>query len=284
MRGMVHLRLRWPLVGAWIAWSVLTAGGLGGCSHLPQADEVPVAVRLVSLGKPDVLLLGEQHDAASHHAAHRDAVQALTASGELAAVVLEMADAGHDTRHLPRSASEADVQRALAWRDSAWPWTAYGPAVMAAVAHGVPVLGGNLPNRENPTVMRDPQWDLRVPASTLDAQRQAVRDGHCNLLPAGQIGPMARIQVARDASLAAAVAAAARPGQTVLVLTGSAHANRRLGVPLHLPARLTLRSVRLAAGGAQPGDDQAFDAVWPTAPAPARDHCAELQEQLQLRR
>lgn len=259
---------------------------LAGCQHAPAETDtsVPVAVRLVALGRSDVLLLGEQHDAPSHQAAHREAIQALTQAGELAAVVLEMADAGHDTRRLPRSASEADVQRALGWRDSAWPWKAYGPAVMAAVGSGVPVLGGSMPNRDNAAVMRDSGWDLRVPPATLEAQRSAVREGHCNLLPSGQIAPMARIQLARDASLAQVAESAVRPGQTVLVLVGSAHAHRRLGVPLHLPARLSVRAVRLAAGGAHPGDAEGFDAVWPTEPAPAKDHCAELQQQLRLSR
>ena len=33
----------------------------------------------------------------------------------------------------------------LAWDDAGWPWAAYGPAVMAAVRAGVPVLGANRP-------------------------------------------------------------------------------------------------------------------------------------------
>ncbi|MBY0466399.1 MAG: ChaN family lipoprotein, partial [Burkholderiales bacterium] len=140
----------------------------------------------------DVLLLGEQHDAPEHQRLHLAAVQALVEFNELAALVLEMADAGQTTARLPPTASPQAVQQALAWRDSAWPWSDYGPAVMAAVAAGVPVLGGNLPRQRNAQVMREPEWDDRVPPTVLQRHRDDVRDGHCNLLPSGQIGPMTR--------------------------------------------------------------------------------------------
>jgi uncharacterized iron-regulated protein len=267
------------------AWILASSAWLTGCTATPNGTEtdVPVSVRLVQLGHSEVLILGEQHDAASHHRIHLHAVEALAQAGELAALVLEMADAGQSTRQLPVQATDAAIQQALGWRESAWPWAAYGPAIRAAVAAGVPVLGGNLPNRDNAATMREPAWDLRIPSTALTGQRQAVRDGHCNLLPAGQIGPMARIQIARDATLAATIAPLVRSGKTVLVLTGSAHAHRQLGIPLHLPTGLRLKTVRLAADGARPDDAAGFDAVWPTAAAPAKDHCAELQRQLRLK-
>lgn len=237
-------------------------------------------IRLHRLGRPDVLLLGEQHDATEHHQLHLAAVQALVEVGELAALVLEMADAGHATAALPATASPQVVQQALAWRDSAWPWAAYGPAVMAAVAAGVPVLGGNLPRQRNAQVMKETEWDSRVPADTLQRQQNDVRIGHCNLLPPGQIPPMTRIQLARDATLAQTAAGAVMRGKTVLVLCGSQHAHRQLGIPLHLPPGLRLTTVRLAADGPRTDDAMAFDAVWHTAPLPPVDHCARLQERL----
>ncbi|MBC7604552.1 MAG: hypothetical protein H7255_18065, partial [Ramlibacter sp.] len=52
----------------------------------------------------DVVLQGEQHDAASHQRRHREPVEQLVGQGRLAAVVIEMADAGVSTRGLARSA------------------------------------------------------------------------------------------------------------------------------------------------------------------------------------
>ena len=258
---------------------------LTGCAHKPADTEpdTPVSVRLAQLGRSDVLLLGEQHDATSHQRMHLQAIQALAQAGELAAVVLEMSEAGRNTQSLPPNATDAAIQQALAWRDAAWPWNAYGPAIQAAVAAGVPVLGGNLPNRDNAAAMYEPSWDWRIPHQALTAQRNAARDGHCNLLPSGQIGPMARIQIARDASMAKTIASNIQTGKTVLVLTGSAHAHREWGIPLHLPAGLSVKSVRLAADGPRADDTTGFHAIWHTPPGPTKDHCAELQQQLRLK-
>lgn len=263
---------------------MLAVAALAGCAapapHTgPRVQDlsVPVAQRLHALGTPDVLVLGEQHDAPDHHRQHLAVVQTLAELGELGGVVLEMADAGHHTRALPTDATVAQVQQALAWRDSAWPWAHYGPAVMAAVAARVPVHGGNLPRQRNAQVMKEPEWDTRVPDAVLAQQRQAVRDGHCNLLPSGQIGPMTRIQLARDVHLAQAVQAALVRGKTVLLLTGSQHAHRQWGMPQHLAPGVRVKTVRLAADGPRPDDATGFDAVWTTPPLPPQDHCAQLR-------
>ena len=256
-----------------------------GCaSSAPGAAGVeqplPMAIRLHRVGAADMLLLGEQHDAPQHQRIHHDVVNSLLEMHELSAVVLEMADSGQDTRLLNAQATPEQVRQALAWRESAWPWGLYGPAIMAAVGRNIPVLGGNLPRQRNTQVMREPEWDSLVPPGVLRAHQLAVREGHCNLLPSGQIAPMTRIQLARDRQLAHTLQAAAVPGKTVLLLTGSQHAHKTLGVPLHLPSHLRVKSVRLAANGPHPDDATAFDAVWPTDPAPERDHCAELKGQV----
>jgi hypothetical protein len=96
------------------------------------------------------------------------------------------------------------------------------------------------------------ELDGRLAPAVLAEQQQLMRQGHCGLLPESQIVPMARIQIARDLSLAATLEAAMRqagPQQLVLMLSGSVHADKRLGVPAHLPPELAVRSVRLLAGG-----------------------------------
>lgn len=270
--------------GMWLcAAGVVPLAGCAGTAPLGAMEAPatqPVPIRLHKLGAADVLLLGEQHDVAEHQQLHLATVQALVEFNELSAVVLEMADAPHTTALLPADATPQAVQQALAWRDSAWPWAAYGPAVMAAVAAGIPVLGGNLPRQRNAQVMKEPEWDSRVPPHVLKRHQDDVREGHCNLLPSGQIAPMTRIQLARDHSLASIATRVMAPGKTVLVLCGSQHAHRQLGAPLHLPASLRVKAVRLAADGMRPDDATAFDAIWHTAPAPPVDHCARLRESL----
>ncbi|WP_225785529.1 ChaN family lipoprotein [Xenophilus sp. Marseille-Q4582] len=246
-----------------------------GCSswRVPDPD-TPVAQRLDALLPADILLLGEQHDAPAHQALQRETVQALAARGQLAALALEMAESGRSTARLPAAAGEAQVRSALAWNDKAWPWAAYGPVVMSAVRAGVPVLGANLPRERMKHAMTDVSLDVQLTEKALAAQRAAVRDGHCGLLPEAQIAPMTRIQIARDREMAHTTAQAVAPGRTVLLVTGAAHADKALGVPQHLPTELRVRSVGLVAGDAR---RSGYDSVWRTPALPARDHCASLR-------
>ena len=223
----------------------------------------------------DLLLLGEQHDAPEHQQVQRDIVQALATSGRLAALALEMADAGHSTTGLPADSSEFSVRQALQWNEKGWPWAAYGPAVMAAVHAGVPVLGANLPRVQMRGAMAEPTLDSRLPATAWQVQQQAIRSGHCNLLPETQTLPMTRIQVAKDMSMARTLEQAAQPGKVVVLMAGSGHVDRSLGVPQHLPATLSHKAVGLRAGGARPGDSTAlFDSIWATKPIEPKDYCA----------
>src|SRR3954470_13387663 len=111
--------------------------------------------KLDALLPADVLLVGEQHDDASHQREHRDLIQALAARGRLAAVAIEMAEQGSSTAGLPRDADESTVRASLGWDEDAWPWDAYAPAVLAAVRAGVPVLGANMPRERLRSVMQD---------------------------------------------------------------------------------------------------------------------------------
>lgn len=247
--------------------------GLSACAT-PAPDAT--RARLAALPPVDVILLGEQHDADAHHQLQREVVGQLAATRRLAALAMEMAEQGRDTRSLPASASEAQVQQALGWNDQAWPWARYGPVAMAAVRAGVPVLGANLPRAAMRNAMSDTSLDGQLPGPALKAQQQAIRLGHCNLLPESQITPMTRIQIARDRAMADTVRAAAREGQVVVLVAGAGHVDRSLGVPRHLPAALRLQAVRLQAG--ETADRiGVFDATWHTPALPEQDHCASLR-------
>lgn len=277
--------MRRPLLPA-AALSLALLGAAGCATPAPLGADGQA--RLATLLPADVLLLGEQHDAPAHQQLQRQTVQWLAARGELAALALEMAEQGRSTAGLPRDASEADVQHALAWRDAGWPWKTYRPVVMAAVRAGVPVLGANLPAARQREAMRDAALDARLPPAALQEQQQRMRDGHCGLLPESQIGPMTRVQIARDIAMADTVRAARQPGRTVLLVAGNGHVHRALGVPLHLPPDLTTKVLSAQSGQAQaaidsevtdtlPAHTSGADLLWPTPPVPPRDYCAELR-------
>lgn len=226
---------------------------LAGCAAAPAAPE---------LSGVDALLIGEQHDAPGHPSQHERWVATLAQRGALAAVTLEMADRGTTTAGLPAAATEEQVQQALRWNAQGWPWPRYRPAVMAAVRAGVPVLGANLPRGEQRQAMQDPALDQLLPGPALKAQQQAVRLGHCELLPETQIRPMTRVQIARDRAMAQTIASAVAPGKTVVLLAGSGHVEPDLGVPQHLPATVRVRALPLAKEET------------------GKDYCAELRKQM----
>ncbi len=244
------------------------------------AAATATAARVDALLPADALLIGEQHDAAEHQQIEQQVVAHLAGRGLLAALAVEMADAGVSTAKLKPTATEQQVQNALRWNDKGWPWAAYGPAVMTAVRAGVPVLGANLPTAKMRSSMGDAKLDTQLPGPALKAQQQLIRIGHCNLLPESQITPMTRVQIAKDQAMAQTIEDVALPGKVVVLLAGNGHVNRQLGVPQHLPATLHAKAVHLRAGDAT-DKDRAFDSTWATPALPEKDYCAGLKAQFE---
>ena len=273
-----------------LCWRIAQAGlysvllALAACSSLPPPPPTnptpdPKLTQLRQLLPADALLLGEQHDAPAHQRIQQQVVQALAAQGQLAALVLEMANQGGSTRGLPVQATEADIQTALRWDERAWPWGSYGPAVVSAVRAGVPVLGANLPMSALRATMGDSSLDQRLPSAALAEQQQRIRTGHCDMLPESQIAPMTRMQIARDRAMAQTITEAAQAGRTVVLLAGHGHVIPALGVPQHLPPTFKAKTVLLQAslGDSAIETIANFDLVWPTGPIPVRDYCAEFK-------
>jgi uncharacterized iron-regulated protein len=254
---------------------------LGGCA-LPSPRPEDWNTRLGQWAGTSVILLGEQHDLDAHQRWEADTVRRLARGRTLAAVVIEMAPRGSGTGALPNDAGEAQVQAALSWQEKTWAWRRYREVVMAAVRAGVPVLGGNLPRERMRAAMGEARFDTHLPASGWQLQRQAIRDGHCGLLPEAQWTPMARIQMARDESMArtvqAAVAQLRREGQSVLLISGRGHSRADIGVPTWLDGTPYKVAVALS-----PNENIALDFKadwWQLLPAgPGEDHCARLRAQ-----
>jgi uncharacterized iron-regulated protein len=295
----------------WLSACATPEANPGGSSDRIDAtladvvDEVALEAR--------VLILGEQHDVPEHHRLHALVVRRYAGAGELGALLLEMAEAGNTTDDLPADASEEQVKAALRWDDRAWPWPSYGPAVMAAVRAGVPVVGANHPRARIVLAMRDEALQRNVAAEVFAVLREQVRQGHCDLLPEGQLDPMTRVQVARDQSMAfTAVARWQRHAKRVILLTGAFHADQRTGVPWHIRRQVPSLAVRSLVWRATPpsalqpltpADREAaarsgtpatipraarttpisgqagFDAVWVAGLSPEVDYCAQAREQ-----
>lgn len=257
-------------------WAVAAIVGLAGCAALVPGPSYPDPNQISQLLPADAILLGEQHDAPDHQRIHRFLVETLARQQTLATLALEMASQGQSTEKLGPEADEDSVRAALQWGNSAWSWDVYGPVVMAAVRAGVPVVGANLPPARVRETMADAGFEILLPAPALQAQQQKIRTGHCDLLPESQVAPMTRIQIARDITMAQTIVKQAIPGKTVLLLAGSGHVDRSLGVPQHLPENFNVKVV-LLHGEHMPDttkNSTEFDQFWPTRPAPPTDYCA----------
>jgi len=260
---------------------------LAACAATPP--QPGLASRIDALLPASVLLLGEQHDAPQHHALERETVELLAGRGQLAALAMEMAEAGHSTAGLARDASEEQVQAALKWNEAGWPWSDYGPVVMAAMRAGVNVHGANLPLTAMRESMRNSALDGSLRGPALKAQQQAIRMGHCGMLPESQIGPMTRIQIARDQRMAEVVtglASQAPQGKLVLLVAGGSHVDRFAGIPQHLApdlnVKVALARAESASSAINSGADPErapiqADAVWATPALPPKDYCAEFR-------
>ena len=261
------------------AWLSLVLLALPGCALQPPSTPADSAwqAELERWPASDALLLGEQHDAPEHQRWEADSVRWLAERGRLAALVIEMAEAGTGTDGLPPDANAAQVYAALRWNEAAWPWERYRAVVMAAVAAGVPVRGGNLPRSRMRAAMQDEALDRHLPPAALALQRNAIEEGHCGLLPADRVMPMVRIQLARDASMAQVVQQARQDGRTVLLAAGWGHVRRDLGVPTWLPANFNAKVAIAQAGQARAAIASEANYIHPTPALAPRDHCAELR-------
>ncbi|MFN3686702.1 ChaN family lipoprotein [Salinarimonas sp.] len=264
-------------------------------------EPAEVAARI---GAADLVLLGERHGNPDHHALQAWATGIAAAAAPEGRVVLEMV-ARADDAPLVRARAPEDVAglgEALAWEARGWPeFALYAPILDAALGAGWRLSGGDVSREPLMAVARDGlaalDSEMRAALSLdapLAAQEQArlsraIALGHCDLLPAERIPPMADAQRLRDATLADALLA--EDGPAVLI-AGALNVDRGMGVPAYLARRAPERSVlaiafvEIGADGPLPeesvagfGSPQAaFDIVWLTG-APAReDPCLALAE------
>lgn len=287
MRPRFHPLSR-PFFSLSLAATLLTAGCAHQASSLTSSAEWQQT--LAQWSGTSVILLGEQHDQMAHHQWEADTVSQLVRQQRLGALVIEMAPAGGSTASLPATASEEQVRNALQWErgnaGGGWPWQDYGPMVMNAVRAGVPVLGGNLPRERMKQVMSEARYDSHLPAAGWQLQLDAIKDGHCGLLPESQFAPMARIQLARDEAMAQAVQharSAYAQDKIVLLVAGKGHVRSDIAIPTWWPANLQSKVAIAQSDKAQAAINIKADKLLTLAGNASEDQCAKLREQWKSR-
>lgn len=232
------------------------------------------------------LLIGEQHDNPDHHALQTRIITALGQRGQLGAVALEMATAEQQDRF------DAAIRRAqlptpeqLDWSDG-WPWPLYEAPVHAAFRWAPRVLGADLTRAQLQAVYADRAPGGELEPAHADFMRDLLFESHCGQLPRKRLEPMRQVQLARDQRMASVLRNHRTPARTGVLLTGSIHARRDLGVPRWLDdtPHLTLLLVAVQPGQTSPqhylpatfGNLPTTDLILFTPHRDAPDYCSEF--------
>lgn len=245
---------------------------LAGCaSHTP-------------LSAPRLLLLGEVHDNATGHAMRLAELRRRIESGWRPAIALEQFDTERQAElsaAQQRCGLDAACVIAAAEGNARWDWPLYAPVIELAQQYRLPLLAANLSRSAAAAIVRgQPASGLdaellaghslnALPADLLASQTEAVRSGHCNLLPERLLPGMARAQIARDIVMAEVLL---RAGRDAVLLAGNGHVRRDLGVPRWLPAA-GVETIGYSEQASAPGQFHR-EQLLPAPPRP--DPCAQL--------
>jgi uncharacterized iron-regulated protein len=291
--------------GRWLlAAACATAAGCASIGS-PQADDrlapgriwdarsqrfVAEQAVLQAAQQAPIVLLGETHDNAEHHRLQRRVLERLVAAGRRPALVMEQFDREHqaalDARRAESDATPDAVMDAGRFSRRSWQADGYRPLVELALAHGLPLLAGNVSRAEAREIVRDPaRADLpAAPEPVLRALAGDIEDSHCGQRPEpALLAGMVAAQRARDRFMAQLLERFGARG--AVLIAGAGHVRADRGAPLYMQSRPLVVAFREIDPGwtrlrdfLQDGfaGASSFDFVWFTDRAAREDPCASM--------
>lgn len=214
-----------------------------------QGRYVEPAVAAERLAEAPFVLLGEIHDNVDHHRLQAWVVAEVLKRGRAAPVVMEMLSENQAGALAKAPREAAGFGEAVGWKATGWPaWQTYRPIAEAAFAGGVDLTWGNIdPQRVRGAGMqglgslkaeerRRLGLATTLPADLAGALAEELVEGHCGMLPAQAVGPIADVQRWRDASFAHRMVVASQEagGAGAILVAGGGHVRRDRAVPWHL--------------------------------------------------
>jgi uncharacterized iron-regulated protein len=276
------LLLDHPLVGKVVA--VETKSVLSEQALVSLLDE--------SFASGAYLLIGEKHDNPDHHRLESILLKHFARSGVSA--IFEMLD-DQQASSLPQlkpTHSLQQLKNELQWPAKGWSWQDYGPLFQLVLQQGAHLVAGNVDRQLIKSIYSEGEAVLKsdsrfqtvnvVSEVHTPALLDLVFESHCQQMPREHLKPMVTIQLAKDASMASALAETERG----VLIAGNVHARKDIGVAAHLTF-LEKRSVTVLLLEVQDGmlalsdypevhQGQA-DYVWFTPKVTARDYCEDLR-------
>jgi len=267
---------------------------LAGVIVNARGEPVPESELLSALATSRFAFIGEKHDNADHHRIEARLIAQRLSGQPGTAVVFEMLDDAQ--RPLIGSLTAGDSLEAmkakLAWPAKGWDFEVYGPLFKTSLDGGTLVAGnigkkfiGELYEKGEPMLQGDPRFKTVFSASTATREYllDTIFEAHCAMRPRDTLAPMVTIQLAKDASMASAMA----DQKASMLIAGGEHVRAQTGVPSHLlvlkpgERRVLIQLMEVVAGETDP---KAYveragpaDYYWLTPGAVEKDNCADVK-------
>lgn len=196
---------------------------------------------LTRLASQSRVIIGEKHDNAYHHDIEYWLMTELPKKRPQGAVLLEMLTPSQqslvDNTKKRYSGSEylrdERLMAALKW-NSGWPWKWYGNIVKAGLSADYPLLAANIDRSEISSAYKNPPIIDGVYSTDISVRQliqKTIELSHGGELDKTQAEKMTVIQQLRDRAMAKSLLDASTPA---LLIAGSFHATKVMGVPLHV--------------------------------------------------
>lgn len=202
---------------------------------------------VAQLAGQDYVILGEFHDSKAQHKLAYWLLERLQQQRQQGSLLLEMMSVDQQPRieeaaqlvqFSQRSTIDLNqLKQALAWQDT-WDWSLYGAIVSHPIEHDYPLVATNLTTSEVSAMMQRavPITGYEATSATVKATiKDSILANH-NLDGASAedmavVDKMVEIQQHRDRRMAEKILSSPSPS---LLLTGNFHAQKAVGVPVHL--------------------------------------------------
>jgi len=202
------------------------------------------------LAKADVVLLGEEHTAMDQKILHARLVEGMAATGREIVLAMEFFQRSDDAvleQWVEGEIDERELLEATGWYDrGGYRWEYYRPVMEVARAHGMTVVGANVP-REIPRMVNrsgldglseEQRAEIGVVSTDGSPQHRYLISRYfgdtVTMLPPGWFDNMYAAQCLWDVVMARSILAEVAPDTTVVLVVGSGHIAYDLGIPRRL--------------------------------------------------
>ena len=255
-----------------------------------QGQPVEEASVLAAVGKATTAYVGEKHDNPDHHRLEAELIAARLQARPGSAVVFEMLDEAQAPK-LTALSSDDDletIRAKLDWPAKGWDLAVYGPLFQQALRDGKLVAGnigkariGELYAGGEALLADDPRFAsvARATPAVREYLVDSIFEAHCGMQERESLQPMLAIQLAKDASMAAALA----QESPAMLVAGGEHVRAATGVPSHAAStdRVIVQLMEVRDGepdaAAYLAEAGAADYYWFTPATELRDHCADVK-------